>query len=514
VNQRLRAGLLAAAACATACSRGAPNASHHDALLRYADFDGVARKFLLERTLFGEGLRKGGDAAEESFQSALAELRAADDRRVAGAFDYDLPALVRYVLAPPLPPRLDVDWLAHVGDPNFERAAAFARGESGAPGAGAATDPVFAAARHGDPLGLRPFLLQNRLTRSGKDPKRATGADVAAEFAAVNRFLDDEQQKLEQHQESPEIHFLDWFLKTTTLTGLPPKIGLITEELLAALSTQPPASVHRVLVVGPGVDLASPHLGALAPVVMYQPFEIADTLRRLHLAAPDCEVDALDVNPRVLDVLDQARRAAETGGALRLVLFRGAGAGRLVLDGVEPYLNRLFSSFDGSPGFSRGTEQLSLSPDVALRAAAEIRRNFAAAFARSGGPTPDEQKQFAPLLQRIELEARIAWRTVDLPPAAVLPVHPLSGDVVTDRFAATDRYDLVLCTNVLVYFPPQLQALALLNLRRATRKGGLLLCTDLFVEKEGEEFCGWRLEKSARHLDFDPQHAYRCLKPR
>jgi len=267
-------------------------------------------------------------------------------------------------------------------------------------------------------------------------------------------------------------------------------------------------------VVGPGVDLASPHLGGGAPVAMYQPFELADTLRRLKLAAPDLSIDALDVNPQVLAVLERARREAQQGRPMPIVLFRGAGGGRLVVDGVEAYLDRLFSSYADSPQFSRGPEQPRLSPDVALRAAFEVRRNFAAAFARPGGPTPEEERQLAPLVERIELEARIATRAITLPPAAVLTVVPRLGDVVTDRFAEADQYDLVLCTNVLVYFPPQLQALALLNLRRATRRGGRLIATDVLVDRAGEEFCGWRLEQTAAHLDFDPQHAYVCLKPR
>jgi SAM-dependent methyltransferase len=506
-----RGGLAAAALLLAACGRGGgAGAGASGTLLRFSDFDGAARKFLLEQTDFGKGLRAGGDAGEQSFHDTLAELRKADDRRVAGAFDYDLPTLVRYVLAPPLPQKLDLAWLKSVAEPDFDRAAAFARDETG----GADGDPIVAAARRGDPLGLRPFLLRSALARSGADPGHATAQGVAAVFDGVNRFLDEEQRKLEQHQEPPGVHFLDWFLKTTTLTGLTPKIGLLTEKLLASLPAQPPASIRRVLVVGPGIDLASPHLGALAPVVMYQPFELLDALRRLHLAAPDCEVDALDVNPRVLEVLEHERRAAESGGALRLVLFRGAGKGRLVLEGVDAYLARLFTSFDDSPGFARSAEQVALSPDVALRAAAEIRKNFAGPLAREGGPTEAERKELERMLGRVELEARVAWHAVELPPAAVLPVHPLLGDVVTDRFAAPDTYDLVLCTNVLVYFPPQLQALALLNLRRVTKKGGWLLATDSFVDKEGQEFCGWRLETSARHLDFDPQYAYRCLRPR
>src|SRR5262249_33818402 len=160
-------------------------------------------------------------------------------------------------------------------------------------------------------------------------------------------------------------------------------------------------------------------------------------------------------------------------------------------------------SFSDLPGFARGPERPALSPDVALRAAAEVRRNFAAAFARPGGPDPAERVQLEKMVQRIDLEARVAFRAVALPPAAVLSVHALPGDVVTDRFADDDRYDLVLCTNVLVYFPPELQQLALLNLHRVTRRGGVLICTDAFGEKEGETYCGWRLEGTQRRTGFD-----------
>ena len=211
-----------------------------------------------------------------------------------------------------------------------------------------------------------------------------------------------------------------------------------------------PGSVHRVLVVGPGVDLASPHLGALAPVAIYQPFELLDALRRRKLAAPDCEVDALDVNSNVLRVLDAARAGATAGKPMELVLFRGAGAGRLVIDGVEDYLARLFSSYADAPGFVRGPEQPALSPDVALRAAAEVRRNFAAPFERAGGPDAGERAQLEKMVRRIELEARVAWRSVALPPEAVAR-HPSAAGRRRDRadFAEDDRYDLVLCTNVL-----------------------------------------------------------------
>ncbi len=142
-----------------------------------------------------------------------------------------------------------------------------------------------------------------------------------------------------------------------------------------------------------------------------------------------------------------------------------------------------------------------------------MKRGFAAAFARAGGPDPAERAQLEKMVQRIDLEARVAYRSVRLPPPAVLAVQPVPGDVVTDRFADDDCYDLVLCTNVLVYFPPELQQLALLNLRRATRRGGVLICTDAFGEKEGEAYCGWRLEKTQRRDGFDPQYALRCLKP-
>jgi len=480
-------------------------------LLRLGDLDPASRRMLVDSHEFGAELRPGGAAAEKSFRSRLAQFRAADDKRVAGAFDYDLPALVRYVLAPPLPLTLDVEWLMKPGEPDFERAAAFARAGVAAP---ADEGPVRAAAWRGDPLGMRSFLLRSWLERHGCNPARTTAADVARAFADVNLFLDEEQAALESHKEPEGTHFLDWFLKTTTLTGLAPKIGMVTEELLAELPDVAPASIHRVLVVGPGVDLASPHLGALAPVAIYQPFELLDALRRHKLAAPDCEVDALDVNPNVLRVLDAARAGATAGKPMELALFRGAGAGRLVLDGVEDYLARLFSSYADAPGFARGPEQPALSPDVALRAAAEVRRNYSVAFARAGGPDAAERAQLEKMVRRIELEARVAWRAIALPPAAVLAVHPLLGDVVTDRFAEDDRYDLVLCTNVLVYFPPALQQLALLNLRRVTKRGGVLIGTDTFGERDGETYCGWKLEKTRRRDGFDPQYARRCLKPR
>ena len=186
--------LVALGAFVPGCRRDeAPPETRAVPLLKLADFDGAARRHLSDTNEFGPGLRAGGDAAERYLHARLAQFRDADDRRVAGAFDYDLPALVRYVLAPPLPLTLDVEWLLNPGEPDFERAAAFARAGVAAP---ADEGPVRAAAWRGDPLGMRSFLLRSWLERHGCNPAHATAADVARAFADVNLFLDREQAAL------------------------------------------------------------------------------------------------------------------------------------------------------------------------------------------------------------------------------------------------------------------------------------------------------------------------------
>ena len=56
-------------------------------------------------------------------------------------------------------------------------------------------------------------------------------------------------------------------------------------------------------------------------------------------------------------------------------------------------------------------------------------------------------------------------------------IEPVQADIVTSRLVVpvNRRFDLVIATNVFVYYSPFEQALAVLNVARLLRSGGLLL---------------------------------------
>jgi hypothetical protein len=69
-------------------------------------------------------------------------------------------------------------------------------------------------------------------------------------------------------------------------------------------------------------------------------------------------------------------------------------------------------------------------------------------------------------------------RAVDVRPEAVLAVDGVNLNVVFERLSTPDdgsRFDLIVATNVLVYYEPFEQALAVTNMAGMLRRGGLLL---------------------------------------
>jgi SAM-dependent methyltransferase len=475
-------------------------------LLQLRDFDAVAQRFLIEHPLLVERLSTGnGRQTELQFRDLLEAVAADSQSRLAGAFDYDLPALIRYVIPRPLPPQLTVSLLRDSAEVPCGLALAYARGQG---------DEYFDRLRRGDPSGLREQLLREVLVRSGFEWATARPEDLLGCFQRINEFLAAEQERLDQGSETSAVHFLDWDLKTTTLTALPFKIGLLTELLLTEVAAEPALlETRRVLVVGPGVDFANPHLGGLAPCALYQPFELLDSLCKLGGELGELRVDCLDVNARVLGVLENARSHGPLGAPLTLSLYSFEAGSRWDFPGVREYLEQLFSSCADLPEFERGPLQVALSPDLVQRAFAEVRVHWQPKIERWSSLPEAEQEHLGRILQRIQREARVQFRQVQLPHQMVARVFSLHGNVITDRFVADNTYDLVLCTNVLNYFPPVLRDLALLNLRRVTKRGGVLLTTEDLQVDPGQVWAGWRLLTQRTHAGWDPQYAYRCVKP-
>ena len=207
------------------------------------------------------------------------------------------------------------------------------------------------------------------------------------------------------------------------------RVDFALDRALAAIQERRALSgrVERVAVVGPGLDFIDKAQGHdLYPVQMVQPFALGDSLLRIGLADRPA-ITALDISARVLDHLRDARERARQGKAYRWTLV-----------------------------LERNGPALAVDPEFA----AYWRR----AGDRLGTPVPLE-------IQDVQA------RAIDIRPDAVLGIEGVDLNIVFDRISAPDasRFDLVVATNVLVYYEPFEQALAVSNMAGMLRPGGLLL---------------------------------------
>jgi SAM-dependent methyltransferase len=79
----------------------------------------------------------------------------------------------------------------------------------------------------------------------------------------------------------------------------------------------------------------------------------------------------------------------------------------------------------------------------------------------------------------------IEVRAVALPPAVVLSVTPRDLNVVVQRLEplpAGQQFDLVVATNILLYYDVFEQSLAMANVARMLRPGGVFLTNDRLFE--------------------------------
>jgi hypothetical protein len=216
--------------------------------------------------------------------------------------------------------------------------------------------------------------------------------------------------------------------------GIEQTLGvLMTNALVAA------GSVHRVAIVGPGLDFADKRQGYdFYPVQTIQPFAVIDSLIKLGLASPDqIRVTTFDVSPRVNHHLEAARQRADAGGAYLLNLPQRAD-----LFGWSPYL----ISYWANLGDRIGT---AIPPAV----------------------TPPARMQ-------------VEMRTVRVRADIVKAIVPDDLDIVVQRLdslASGDLFDLIIATNVLVYYGVFEQSLALSNVATMMRPGGLFL-SNQFVQ--------------------------------
>jgi CheR methyltransferase-like protein len=193
--------------------------------------------------------------------------------------------------------------------------------------------------------------------------------------------------------------------------------------------------VRRALIVGPGLDFA-PRTDLIDsyPPQSYQPFALADALLASGLAkSAELRIDCVDINDRVLDFIREFPKRKER----RLILLRG-------WDSPE------YDEYFRKEGRQIGTES-----------------------AIAGGKSLLVSKHIADSITADKL------------------------NVITERYDPSPQYDLIVATNVLVYFNDVELLLALSNIRSMLGERGYLIHNELRP----------KVEEFSTLLEFGPLQA-------
>lgn len=199
---------------------------------------------------------------------------------------------------------------------------------------------------------------------------------------------------------------------------------LVSLGLGVVKALDPATRIRRVLIIGPGLDLA-PRTALIedGPPESYQPWAVIDALLSLGLSrADDLEVVGADINPRVVEHLRWAHAAPPTL--------------TLVSEIAE-------------------SDRISFTPEF---------RDYFDRLGRSiGEVTADAAGPAGHLRKTVRVGAAAA---------RALSAEPL--DIVTERLVG-GPFDLVVVTNVLPYFDDVELMLALDNITSMLTPGGVLL---------------------------------------
>jgi hypothetical protein len=287
----------------------------------------------------------------------------------------------------------------------------------------------------------RRLFARRLLERHGLRFATAADREAARDYllAAVIRVASEQEQVDQELDATSGGDALAEFAKRSRLfrtrglsldTSLLPNYSV--EQALASMKARgllKPGGVRRVAIVGPGLDFADKDVGFdIYPQQTIQPFAVLDSLKRLGLSPTpgDPEIVLLDISPRIIDHVTQARaRAAKNVGyTLNLPLPRSTP--------WLPEVRTYWRTFGDQIG-------------VLARA-------------------PTSQ----PIAELAEL------RAVRARPSAVRRMSVRDVNIVTERLEG-EAFDLVIATNVFIYYDVLEQALAMSNVEAMLKPGAFLL---------------------------------------
>ncbi len=209
-------------------------------------------------------------------------------------------------------------------------------------------------------------------------------------------------------------------------------------EAAVAAGLAAPGSLHRIAIVGPGLDFVDKAEGLdFYPQQTLEPFALVDSLVRTGLAHPDgVDVTTFDISPRVIGHLADAARRVERGEQYVLHLpLEPDDPTHAWEPAVVSYWQR-FGSWIGTEIIPRPL------------------------------PPPLDTTRVRAIQVRADLVRSVHSRDLNIIVERLEPGHDAS-------------FDLIVATNILVYYEPFEQALALANVAAMLRPGGLFLTNTL-----------------------------------
>jgi len=192
------------------------------------------------------------------------------------------------------------------------------------------------------------------------------------------------------------------------------------------------AQIKRIAVIGPGLDFTDKRDGYdFYPLQTIQPFAVMEAVLRLKLGNPeDMNVATLDLNPAVNAHISTLARNGRAGRAYIVQLPRDTNA-------------------DWSPS------------------AVAYWQHFGEILGRRVKPLPVPSTLGGVMLRAVAIAPKYASR-----------LAPLDLDIVAQTADLTkgEGFDLVVATNVLVYYERFQQGLAMANIVRLMNPSGIFLC--------------------------------------
>jgi hypothetical protein len=221
-------------------------------------------------------------------------------------------------------------------------------------------------------------------------------------------------------------------------------LDLSLNELVKAGMLKP-GSVRRIAIIGPGLDFANKEYGNdFYPPQSIQPSAVLDSLIRLGLTDPNTfELSTFDISPSVNIHLARAQKNAIAGKHYVV---------QLPWNSAVPFNAEYlaaFSTYWQNLGSRVGTVVM-------------------------------------PVAVPLKLAQDIHIRAVSVRPEIARQITPVDMNIVYQRVDAADPYqkfDLIIGTNIFIYYGAFEQSLARANLSAMLKPGGFVLSNDLLADK-------------------------------